>query len=86
MTGLLGIDIWLSSDLSHTVLWFYCKPLHFYILLSFLSPLDEADRGNISFDLPVTNRDQDIASYSHVSQEMGLRTVHTHLAGFKPIK
>ena len=55
-------------------------------LLCFLSPLDEADRGNVSFDLPITNRDQDIASYSHVSQEMGLRTVHTHLAGFKPIK
>ena len=55
-------------------------------LLCFLSPLDEADRGNVSFDLPITNRDQDIASYSHMSQEMGIRMVHTHLAGFKPIK
>ena len=55
-------------------------------LLCFLSPLDEADRDNVGFNLPITNRDQDIASYSHVSQEMGLRTVHTHLAGFKPIK
>ena len=64
------------------MLWFYCKPLHFYILLCILSPLDEADRGKVSFNLPVANRDQDILSYSRVSQEMGLRSMHTLLAGF----
>ena len=48
----------------------------------FLSPLDEADRGKVSFNLPVANRDHDIASYSRVSQEMGLRSMHTLLAGF----
>ena len=35
MTGLLGIDIWLSSDLSHTVLWFYCKPLYLCFYYAF---------------------------------------------------